>query len=149
MPAVKGFEVEGQTGLELRAMRILLAMLLLLMTPFARAADVSGKWNGVVVFEGEGGQTQTAPALAELKQQGNAVTGTIGKEGGQQFEIEQGKVSGNEVSFQFRAPEGEEENVLAHSVKLTLLSPTQMQGTFEFDAGGKKAGGKITLNRGK
>jgi len=128
---------------------MLVPILLLLMTPFALASDVSGKWSGVVVFAGEGGQTQSAGARAELKQQGQTVAGTIGKDGGQQFEIEQGKVSGNEVSFQFRAPEGEEETVLVHSVKLTLISPTQMQGTFEFEAGGQKASGKLTLNRDK
>jgi hypothetical protein len=128
---------------------MLLSILLLLMTPLAMAADVSGRWSGVVEFAGEGGRTQSAAARAELKQQGNTVAGTIGKEGGQQFDIEQGKVSGNEVSFQFRAPEGEEETVLVHSVKLTLLSPTQMQGTFEFEAGGQKASGKLTLTRDK
>jgi hypothetical protein len=48
-------------------------------------------------FKGEDRQTQTAPAHADFKQQYNVLTGKIWKEGGQQFEIEQGQVIGNEV----------------------------------------------------
>jgi len=130
-------------------LRQFLPILLLLTTPFALAADMSGKWNGSLEFKSQDGQTQAAPAHADLKQQNNAVRGKIWKEEGQQFEIEQGQVTGNEISFTFRAPEGEEEQVLVHSVKLTLVSPTQLQGTLQFDAGGQQLSGKLTFNREK
>jgi hypothetical protein len=116
---------------------------------FANAADVSGKWNGFLEFKGEEGKTQTAPAHADLTQQADVVTGRIWKEEGQQFEIEQGKITGNEISFKFRAPEGEDEQVLVHSVKLTLVSPTQLRGTLEFYAGGQKVSGELTFTREK
>jgi hypothetical protein len=108
---------------------------------------VSGKWRGSLEFKGEDGQAHTAPAHADLKQQNDAITGRIWKGEGQQFEIEQGQVSGNEISFTFRAPEGEDEQVLVHSVKLTLVSPTQLQGTLQFDAGGQKVSGKLTFTK--
>lgn len=130
-------------------MRLVLPILLLLSTSFALVSDVSGKWNGSLEFKGEDGHTQTAPAHADLKQQANAVTGKIWKEEGQQFEIEQGQATGSEISFKFRAPEGEDEQILIHSVKLTVVSPTQLQGTMEFDAGGQKVSGKLTFTREK
>jgi hypothetical protein len=129
--------------------RPFLPILLLLTTSFALAVDVSGKWNGVLEFKSEDGQTQTAPAHADLKQQNKVVTGKVWKQGDQQFEIEQGQVSENEISFKFSAPEGEDEQVLVHSVKLTLGSPTEMQGTLEFDASGKRFSGKLTFTREK
>ena len=131
------------------ALRQFLPILLLILTPFALAAEVSGNWNGSLEFKSQDGQTQVAPAHAEFKQQSNTVTGRIWKEEGQQFEIEQGQVTGNDISFTFRAPEGEDEQVLIHSVKLTLVSPTQLQGTLEFDPGGQKVSGKLTLTREK
>jgi hypothetical protein len=123
--------------------------LLLLVTAYALAVDVSGKWNGSLEFKGEDGRTQSAPAHADLKQQASTVNGKIWKEQGQQFEIEQGQVTGDEISFKFHAPEGEDEQILIHSVKLTLVSPTQLQGTLEFDAAGQKVSGKLTFTREK
>lgn len=108
---------------------------------------MSGKWNGSLEFKSDDGRTQSAPAHADLKQQASAVTGKIWKEEGEQFEIEQGQVNGNEISFTFRAPEGEDEQMLIHSVKLTLVSPTRLQGTLEFDAAGQKVSGKLTFTR--
>ena len=131
------------------ALRLLLAILLLLTTSFATAADVSGKWDGALEFKGEDGQTQTAPAHADLKQENKLVTGKIWKEGGQQFEIDQGQVSGNEISFRFSAPEGEDEQIVIHSVMLILVTATEMKGTLKFDTNGQKFNGKLTLTRQK
>jgi hypothetical protein len=127
----------------------LLFPVLLLLTTFALAADVSGKWNGTLEFKGEDGQAQAVPAHAELKQQNGTLFGTVWKEDGQRFEIEQGRVTRNEILFTFKAPEGEEEEVLVHSVKLSSVSPTQLRGTLEFDAGGQKFSGKLTFTREK
>jgi hypothetical protein len=132
-----------------RNARTLFLPILLLLTTYAFATDVSGKWNGMLEFKGEDSQGQTVPAHAELKQQNNVVVGKVWKEDGQRFEIEHGQVTGNEVSFTFRAPEGEEEEVIVHSVKLSSVSPTQMQGTLEFDAGGQKFAGKLTFTKEK
>ena len=66
---------------------MLLPIFALLTASFALTADVSGKWTGSLEFKGDDGQTPTAPAHADLKQQNNAVTGRIWKGDGHQFEI--------------------------------------------------------------
>lgn len=135
--------------MNIRPTSSLLPTILFLLTILAHAADASGKWNGSLEFKGEDGQEQTASVHADLKQQANGITGKVWKEGGQQFEIEQGQVNGNEISFKFRAPEGEDEQILVHSVRLTLVGPTQLQGTLEFEVGGQKVTGKLAFSREK
>ena len=130
-------------------LELFLAILLLLTTSIAIAADLSGKWNGALEFKGEDGQTQTAPAHADLKQDNKLVTGKIWKEEGQEFKIDHGQVNGNEISFQFSAPEGEGEQVVIHFVKLVLVSANKMEGTLEFDGSGQKFSGKLTFTRQK
>jgi len=100
-------------------------------------------------FKTEDGRTQTAPAHADLMEQNNVVSGKIWKEEGQQFDIERGQVIGKEIYFEFRAPEGEDEQLLVHSAKLTLVSPTKMQGTLQFDAGGQNVSGRLVFTREK
>jgi hypothetical protein len=131
------------------AIRLLLLTFLLLPTPLLHATDVSGKWTGTLEFRTEDGHAQSVPAHADLKQQGNSLTGKLWKEADQQFVIEQGKIEGGEISFVFNAPEGEDEQTIMHSVKVALVSPTQMQGTLEFDTGGQKINGKLTFSREK
>ena len=121
--------------------------LIFLLSTFALARDASGRWTGSLEFKSENGQSQAASAHADLKQEANAVTGRVWKEEGQHFEIEQGQVTGNEISFKFRAPEGEEEQVVVHSVRLSFVSPTQLQGTLEFELGGQKVSAKLTFSR--
>lgn len=144
-------DTKGRTAwpLNTRTTSSLLLPILLLLTTLAHAADASGKWNGSLEFKGEDGQTQTATVHADLKQQANGITGKVWKEDGKQFEIEQGQVNGNEISFIFRAPEGEDEQVLVHSVRLTLVAPTQLQGTLEFEVEGQKVTGKLAFSREK
>lgn len=125
-----------------------LLTLFLLWTTFAFAGDTSGKWTGTLEFKGEDGQTQAAAVHADLKQTSGAITGTLWKEEGQHFEIEQGQVKGNEISFKFRAPEGEEEQMVVHSVTATLIGP-KLEGTLEFELGSQKATAKLTLTREK
>lgn len=125
----------------------LLIPTLLLLTTLAFGADASGRWKGSMEFKGDDGQIQTVSAYAELKQQGSTITGKVWKEQGQQFEIEQGQVTDNQISFKFHAPEGEEEQVIVHSVTLTLVSLTQLQGTLEFELGGQRASAKLTFSK--
>ena len=141
------YEVVSPIDIKIR--RRLVFSILLLLTTLASAADVSGKWNGTLEFKGDNGQSQTVPAHAELRQQNNTVVGTVWKEDGQRFDIEQGRATGSEISFTFKAPEGEENEVLVHSVKLNSVSPTQMQGTLEFDSEGQKFAGRLTFTKEK
>ncbi len=53
------------------------------------------------------------------------------------------------LPFVFNAPEGEDEQILVHSVKLVVVGPTRMQGTLEFEAGGQQVSSKLSFTRDK
>ncbi len=58
-------------------------------------ADLSGKWSAET--EGRDGQKQTV--VFNLKSEGEKLTGTVTGMGGREFNIEEGKVTGDHVSF--------------------------------------------------
>jgi len=58
-------------------------------------ADLTGKWTAE--FEGRDGQKRTT--VFNLKSEGDKLTGTVSGMGGQENAIEEGKVTGDEVSF--------------------------------------------------
>ena len=85
--------------------KLLFVTTILLVVAFvAFAADVSGKWT----FEQAGRQGGPARQVTiTLKQDGNKLTGTVpgfgrGGGGGQETEITNGKVDGNNVSFEVK-----------------------------------------------
>ena len=123
-----------------------LFFLLLFAIP-VMAADISGKWSGSLEFKDADGQAQTVPAHAEFKQDGDALAGAVWKEAGHQFSIEKGKIDGNTITFEFRAPEGEEDSTLVHTVTLTAPSETRLEGEVAFEAGGNMMTGKVALTR--
>jgi uncharacterized protein (DUF2147 family) len=59
------------------------------------AADINGKWTAEV--EGRNGQKRTT--TFNLKAEGEKLTGTVSGPGGREFNIEEGKISGDNVSF--------------------------------------------------
>lgn len=59
------------------------------------AADLTGKWTAET--EGRDGQKRTM--VFNLKSEGEKLTGTVSGMGGQENPIEEGKVTGDEVSF--------------------------------------------------
>ena len=71
-----------------------IAMLALLATAMF-AADVSGKWTAEI--EGRNGQKRTT--TFNLKAEGDKLTGTVSGPGGREFNIEDGKISGDDISF--------------------------------------------------
>jgi hypothetical protein len=68
---------------------------LALFTTALFAADISGKWTAEV--EGRNGQKRTT--IFNLKADGEKLTGTVSGPGGREFNIEEGKIDGNNVSF--------------------------------------------------
>ena len=125
-------------------------LFILLLAPLASAADVTGKWSGSLDAKDPNGETVTIPASAELKQQGDSVTGKVWKETEHRYSIEKGKIEGNRITFEFKAPEGSEEaEPLVHSVRLTVVSEDQLQGELEIAMDGGKMTGKLTFAREK
>jgi len=65
----------------------------------SKAANVTGTWKWS--FTGQNGQSRET--TAKLKQDGDKLTGTIsGRQGGNDTEITDGKVKGDEVSFKVK-----------------------------------------------
>lgn len=132
-------------------MRSLVGCLLLVMlAPFASAADLTGKWSGSLEAKTPSGEAVVVPANVELKQQGDEVTGRVWKDTEHQFSIEKGTISGDQITFEFRAPEGSEEaDPIVHAVRLSVVSQSRLQGQIEFAIEGEKMTGKLTLTREK
>lgn len=70
------------------------ATLALLATSLV-AADLTGKWTAET--EGRDGQKRTV--ILNLKSEGEALSGTVSGPGGRDFNIENGKITGDDVSF--------------------------------------------------
>jgi hypothetical protein len=128
-------------------MLLMPVLALLLTAPFARAADISGKWSGTAELKPPDGDAQVVAVKAEFKQTDRTLAGSTGKAGEEQWPIAKGKVEDGKISFEFTAPEGDAMRL--YTVRLAVLSETQLQGEFSVDAEGNKLTGKLTLNREK
>lgn len=67
----------------------------LLVAGLCVAADVTGKW--VATVQGRDGQTREM--VYNLKADGSTLTGTMTGMGGQEIQISNGKVNGDNISF--------------------------------------------------
>jgi len=84
-------------------MKTLVCMLLgAVFAMTALAADVSGKWAGTFVPEGE----DSSKAFVILKQTGTSVTGSAGPDEGQQWPLTDGKLVGNKLTGTVSSPDG-------------------------------------------
>ena len=80
----------------MKARTILLAVgLALAMAVVAAAADVSGKWTAEI----PGRQGNTQQSTITLKADGEKLTGSMTGPGGNEIQIADGKVKGDEISF--------------------------------------------------
>src|SRR5690349_11774365 len=57
----------------------------------AETPDVSGAWSGTITIPAKG-ERQKSPLYASLKQEGDALTGTIGPEQNAQLPISKGRI---------------------------------------------------------
>ena len=99
-----------------------------LLSVAAFAADVSGTWTGIFKTR-EGGAFETT---LTLKADGNNLTGTFQQGSGDEIQIENGKVSGDQVTFTLTGGTGDKVRkinctgkVEGNSMKLT----SQLEGT--------------------
>ena len=117
---------------------ILIAGMLLLLAAGAQAADVSGKWSGDV--PGRGGDT--TPATFTLKVDGEKLTGSMtGPQG--ELSLQEGKVSGSQVSFSTTIDAGGNSIKILHKGS---LSGDQLKMTRQRDGGSGQAR-EFTLKR--
>jgi hypothetical protein len=76
-------------------MKLLLTSLLLTLS--ISAANLSGKWTGTFIDASESNKSEGAVVI--LTQDGNTLTGTAGPTADEQMPISNGKVDGNNVTF--------------------------------------------------
>jgi hypothetical protein len=82
-------------------MRLVWVVVLAAFAGFAVAdVTVTGKWSGSFVAIGPDGQTKDSTAVLVLKQNGSEITGTVGRNEGEQHEITKGKVEGDKITLE-------------------------------------------------
>jgi len=128
---------------------VFLVVTFMLSAAWATTGDVSGKWRGSASVKLPDGD-QVVPISAEFKQQDKSVTGTTGKDGEEQYAIDKGKIDDGKLSFEFTAPEEDEPSgKRTYTLRLNVVSDTQLEGEFEAMANGGKMVGKVVLTRAK
>jgi hypothetical protein len=117
-------------------MKLLLTTLLLTLS--ISAANLTGKWTGTFIDASEGNKSETA--LVNLTQDGNTITGTAGPNEGEQLPISNGKVDGNNVTFDVKAGE-----VTVHFA-LQFIDK-HLKGSAKAEANGESKSATIDLTR--
>ena len=115
--------------------------LVLLLTPALAATDFSGKWSGSFVNTGPEGQKNESQAFMDLKQNGTAITGTAGPSTDQQWEIRNGRVAGDKITF-------EVQNDVPVLIKFELaLVDGHLKGVAKAERDGQTMSAAIDLQR--
>lgn len=108
------------------------------------AASFTGKWEGTLTPQPPAGDGKTSqPALLNLTQKGNVITGTAGPPD-QQWDISKGTIKAGVATFEVQQPNGPLFKVTASIVK------GRLQGDINADAGnGQKMTAKLDAARAK
>ena len=125
-------------------MKILACCFLLAALAFTAAADVdiTGKWSGSFNITNPDGETNDSTALLMLKQNGNEITGTVGPNETEQFQIQKGKIEGDKITLEVDHD--------GNMIKFTLvLAEERIKGDAEFTRDGQTAKAKIDVTRAK
>ena len=81
----------------------LLTLAFFLSAMLLTAGDVTGHWSGNFEMKSSDGETRTPPVYLILKQEGNKVTGTGGRDIEDRHEITKGTIEGNKVVLDVEA----------------------------------------------
>src|SRR5262245_34276002 len=106
------------------------AVLLVGLTTTALAADATGTWKWTVERNGQKFET-----TLKLKQEGTKLTGTISGRNNTETAIEDGKVDGDDVSFQVTREFNNNKIVQQYKGK---VSGDTIKGQVEFERNGEK-----------
>jgi len=117
-------------------MKLLLTSLLFTLSIFG--ADVSGKWMGTFIDTLD--ESNKSGMMLILAQHGNTLTGTTGPSSQQQMPISNGKVDGNNVTFDVKAGD------LTTHLALQLVN-NHLKGQAIAERDGKVHSGTIDLIR--
>ena len=90
------------------------------------------------------GKVDSTPVFADFKLDGKAVTGTAGAQGSDPETIGNGKLEGDQLTFEVRAGDG------TYAIKLTVVSESQLKGEVTFsDSKGAKDTAALVFTRDK
>jgi len=81
----------------------LLTLALLATLPAAADVNVTGNWTGTFTAIGPNGETHDSSALLILKQDGTAITGSVGPDENERYEITKGAIDGNKLTLDVAA----------------------------------------------
>ena len=122
---------------------------LLLLAAFSGVAivamttgDVTGNWAGSFNMTGPNGETKETTALLMLKQDGTAITGSVGPNQDEQFAIQKGKIEGDKITL--------EADHDGHTIKFELvLAADRITGDAAMSGDGPAVKGKLDVKRAK
>src|SRR5579859_7164376 len=125
-----------------KLLKWILPITLLALT--AHAADIAGKWSGIIEIDASGGKIET-PVDLYLEQKAGALTGKIGRrDDPESVEIRNAKLEGDKVTFESSSTEA--------SASMTFSLTVQgerMQGEMRGVAQGNEIVAKVTFSRVK
>ena len=83
-------------------MRTLVGILVIAALAGIASADVNvtGNWSGTFNISGPNGETKESTALLVLKQEGNQISGTVGPDEGERFDIRKGTIEGDKITLE-------------------------------------------------
>jgi hypothetical protein len=125
-----------------KILKWILPITLLALT--AQAANIAGKWSGIIEIGDSGGKIET-PVELYLEQKAGVLSGTIGVSNHPEtVEIRNGKIEGDKVTFESSSDEA------AASMAFSLtVQGEQMQGEMRGVAHGNEIVAKVSLSRVK
>jgi hypothetical protein len=113
------------------------AIVVLFLAVNLLAADLSGRWSGS--FKVDGGD-HNVPQVFILKQDGNKLTGSGGPDENEQYPIENGKITGDQIGFALTTGEWH------FTYNLKANGPT-LSGDLELKSTNDRRTAKVILNR--
>lgn len=125
-------------------MKAILCILLLGALALAAApdTDVTGKWTGSFNITNQDGQTKEATACLLLKQNGSAITGTVGPDEGEQHNITKGKIEGDKITLLVE----DEGRTITFDL---VLAADRIKGDVNMSHDGQTGKAKIDVGRAK
>ncbi len=125
-------------------MKALACAFLLAALAFTALADVNvtGKWSGSFNVSAPNGETKDSTALLMLTQSGNQITGSVGPDEGEQYQIKKGSIEGDKITLEVE----HDGDVIRFNL---VLAEEHIQGNAEFNRNGEIAKAKIDVTRAR
>jgi len=107
---------------------------------FAADVDLTGKWTGS--FQPVGGDGAAGTALLVLQQKGTAITGSVGPDEENRYDIEKGTIEGDKVTLDVK-----NEGRTMHFA--LVLAGDHLKGEAQMSAEGQTRTAKIDVTKAK